>query len=111
MIRLLVFLALAGALAYCGATVKLGKRTFFGHVRAIWGTEEVQELKDGVKDKAAPAAQRVKKGVEAGYRAITEDDAGPGSADSGSATGSAGSGSGGGATATPGVPASAPAAR
>ena len=32
-----------------GSTVKLGKRTFFGHVQAIWGTEEVRDLKDGVK--------------------------------------------------------------
>ena len=55
MIRLLVFLALAGALAFCGATVKLGNRTFFGHVRAIWHTEEAQSLKKGVKEKAAPA--------------------------------------------------------
>ena len=74
MIRLLVLLALAGALAFCGSTVKLGNRTFFGHVRAIIGTEEVQDLKEGVKEKAGPAADRVKKGVEAGYKAMTEDE-------------------------------------
>jgi hypothetical protein len=79
MIRLLVFFALAGALAYCGSTVKLGSRTFFGHVRAIWATEEVHDLTEGVKEKAAPAADRVKRGVEAGYKAMT-DDAGSGSA-------------------------------
>jgi hypothetical protein len=88
MIRLLVFLALAGALAFCGSTVKLGNRTFFGHVQAIWKTDEVQDLKAGVKDKAGPAADRVKKGVEAGYKAMTEEEkraAGSGSAGSGSA--------------------------
>ena len=79
MIRLLVFLALAGALAFCGATVKLGNRTFFGHVRAIWKTDEAQDLKNGVKDKAGPAAKRVKKGIEAGYNAM-KDDGGTGSA-------------------------------
>ena len=68
MIRLLVFLALAAGLACCGATVKLGKRTFFGHVQAIWATEEVQELKHGVKEKAGPAVDRVKRGVKAGRR-------------------------------------------
>ena len=73
MIRLLVFLALAGALAFCGATVKLGNRTFFGHVRAIWHTEEAQDLKEGVKDKAGPAAKRVKRGIEAGYNAMKDD--------------------------------------
>ena len=76
MIRLLVFLALAGALAFCGATVKLGNRTFFGHVRAIWHTDEAQDLKKGVTDKAAPAAGKIKKGIEAGYNAMTDDDAG-----------------------------------
>ena len=81
MIRLLVFLALAGTLAFCGATVKLGNKTFFGHVRSIWHTEEVQDLKEGVKDKAGPAATRVKRGVEAGYKAMKDD----GSAGSGSA--------------------------
>jgi hypothetical protein len=75
-IKLLIYLALAAGLAYCGATVKLGKRTFFGHVRAIWATEEVQDLKQGVEEKAGPAMQRVKRGVEAGL----SDEAGSGSA-------------------------------
>ena len=83
MIRLLIFLALAIGLTVCGSTVKLGKRTFFGHVRAIWHTEEVQDLKEGVKDKAGPTADRVKRGVEAGYKAMKDD----GSAGSGSAAG------------------------
>ena len=79
MIRLLVLLAFAGALAFCGATVKLGNRTFFGHVRAIWATDEAQDLKQGVKESAAPAAKKLKKGIEAGYNAM-KDDAGAGSA-------------------------------
>lgn len=91
MIRLLVFLAIAGGLAYCGATVPLGKRTFFGHVRAIWATDEVQQLKQGVEDTAAPAVDRVKRGVKAGLEAAGGDD--DGSAGSGSAAGS-GAGSG-----------------
>ena len=74
MIRWLVILVLAGALAYCGATVKLGNRTFFGHVRRIWATDEVQDLKNGVKEKAGPAVDRVKKGASAGYKAMTEDE-------------------------------------
>lgn len=74
MIRLLIFLAIAGGLAFCGSTVKLGNRTFFGHIRAIWATDEAQDLKEGVKDKAGPAASKIKKGVEAGYKAMTEDE-------------------------------------
>jgi hypothetical protein len=83
-IKLLIYLALAAGLAYCGATVKLGKRTFFGHIRAIWATEEVQDLKNGVEDKAGPAVDRVKRGVKAGLSSAEGDDKG-----SGSATGSA----------------------
>jgi hypothetical protein len=79
MIRLLVYLAIAAGLTYCGATVKLGKRTFFGHVKAIWATEEARELKDGVKDKAGPAADRLKRGIEKGYEAATDDETGSGS--------------------------------
>lgn len=79
MIRFLVFLAIAAGLTYCGATVKLGKRTFFGHVQAIWSTPEAQELKEGVKEKAGPAADRVKRGIEKGYEAATEDEPGTGS--------------------------------
>jgi hypothetical protein len=80
MIRLLVFLALLVGFVYVGSTVKLGNRTFFGHVRAIWHTEQVQDLKEGVKDKAGPAARRVKRGIEKGIEAATEDDQGSGSA-------------------------------
>jgi hypothetical protein len=81
MIRLIVFLLIAGTLAYCGATVKLGKRTFFGHIQAIWKTDEVQDLKEGVKDKAGPTVDKVKRGVKKGYEEATKEDAnGSGSA-------------------------------
>ncbi len=73
MIRLLLILALAVGLAYCGATVKLGKRTFFEHVRAIWSTEQVQDLKHGVEDTAGPTVDRVKRGVRAGIEAAKGD--------------------------------------
>jgi hypothetical protein len=76
MIRLIVIIVLACVLAYCGATVKLGKRTFFGHVRAIWATEEVQDLKKGVEDKAGPAVDKVKRGVKAGMEAASQDGSG-----------------------------------
>jgi hypothetical protein len=70
MIRLLLTIFIVVALAFCGATVKLGKRTFFGHVRAIWSSEPVQDLKEGVEEKAGPALKRVKKEVHE----VTSDD-------------------------------------
>ena len=83
MIRLILWLALIGAFVWAGSTVMLGKRTLFGHVRAIWHTEEMQELKDGVKETAGPTVQRVKRGVEAGLKAVSGSAVGSGS---GSAT-------------------------
>jgi hypothetical protein len=87
-LRLLVWIVFICAFVYFGATVKLGKRTLFGHVRAIWHTEEVQDLKEGVKEKAGPTVDRVKRGVERGYDEMKKDDSsavGSGSAGSGSA--------------------------
>jgi hypothetical protein len=81
-IKLLFYLALAVGLAYCGATVKLGKRTFFGHVKAIWATEEVQDLKNGVEEKAGPAARDLKNKV---HEMTADDPTGAGSGSAGSA--------------------------
>ena len=86
MIRLFIWLVLAVALVWCGATVKLGKRTFFGHVSAIWATPEAQDMKNGIEEKAGPVVNKVERGVRAGYREATNDDGGVGS---GSASGSA----------------------
>ena len=76
MLRWLVFLAIAVALAFCGATVKIGKHTFFGHVKAIWASEPMNDLKTGVKDNAGPTVDKVKRGVKAGYEAATKDGSG-----------------------------------
>jgi hypothetical protein len=84
-IRLLVWIALIAGFVWFGSSVKLGSRTFFGHVQAIWKTDEAQELKEGVKEKAAPAATKLKKGIEAGYNAM-KDEGSQGAAGSGSAT-------------------------
>jgi len=70
MIRWLVILGICGVLAFCGATVPLGKHTFFGHVKRIWASEPMQELKDGVKETAGPATDKAKKFVEGGIEAV-----------------------------------------
>lgn len=72
MLRFLVYVAIAIGLVWFATQVPIGKRTFVGHVRAIWQTEAVQELKDGVKEKAAPAVERIERGVKAGYHAATD---------------------------------------
>ena len=65
MIRFLVYLAIVIALAWFATTVQLGKHTLVGHIRAIWHTEEVRDLKDGVKEKARPAVDRLERGIHA----------------------------------------------
>ncbi|HEX8108892.1 MAG TPA: hypothetical protein VF516_14270 [Kofleriaceae bacterium] len=65
MIRFLVYLAIVIALAWFATTVQLGKHTLVGHIRAIWHTEEVRDLKDGVKERARPAVERLERGIHA----------------------------------------------
>jgi hypothetical protein len=75
MIRFILFLACAILLVYCGTTVRLGDKTAFGHIRAIWKTDEAQDMKRGVEESAKPMVEKVKRGVEAGYREATRDGA------------------------------------
>ena len=66
MLRGLFWLIVLGVLFVAAATVPLGKRTFIGHVRAIWATHEAQDMRQGIEEKAAPVVDRVKRGVAAG---------------------------------------------
>ena len=70
MLRLLKFILVVGLLGagvYYGMTVKLGERTFFQHIQAIWETKETQELRRGTKQKVGglmdKATDQVVKGV------------------------------------------------
>lgn len=83
MIRFLLYLAIVIGIAYVAVTVPLGKRTLVGHIRAIWHTEQVQDLKEGVKEKAGPAVDRLERGVKAGYHAATDGKDGSGADDAG----------------------------
>ena len=83
MIRWLFILAICAVLAFCGATVPLGKKTFFGHVKAIWSSEPMNDLKDGVKESAGPATDKAKEFVKGGLDAVKKHDG------SGSGSGSA----------------------
>ena len=78
MFRLLITLAIVIGLAFCAATVPLGKRTFFGHVKAIWSSDEAKDLREGVKDKAGPTVDKVKRGVKAGVKEAKKDGSGSG---------------------------------
>ena len=67
LLKLLLVLGLLGAGVFYGMTVKLGDRTFFQHIRAIWAAKESQELRRGTKEKVGglvdEATDHVVKGV------------------------------------------------
>ena len=65
MFRFLFYVVIAVIVVWFATTVQLGKHTLVGHIRAIWHTEEVRDLKDGVKEKARPAVDRLERGIHA----------------------------------------------
>ncbi|MCX5747858.1 MAG: hypothetical protein NT062_35790 [Proteobacteria bacterium] len=73
MIRWLIILGVCCVLAFLGSTVPIGKKTFFGHIRAIWTSSEMTDMKDGIEEKAGPAAEKIKRGVKKGLDEATKD--------------------------------------
>jgi hypothetical protein len=66
LLKLCVSLAAFVAVAYFGATVKLGSRTLFEHLHAIGQTKESQELVDGTRQAAEPLVDDVKRRIGRG---------------------------------------------
>ena len=85
MIRWLIILGVCVVIAFLGSTVPLGKRTLFGHIQAIWASPEVGDMKDGIKEKAGPTVDKLKRAGAKGYDEFTK----PGGGGSGSGSGSA----------------------
>jgi hypothetical protein len=83
-IRTLLWLLALGALIYLGATVDLGKRTFFGHVANVWTSQEAKELREDVGKTTAPVLERAKRGAKAGWDEYRNEPA-AGSLDAGAA--------------------------
>ena len=74
MIRLIIWLAIIIGIVWFSVTVKLGDKTLVQHVRAIWHTNEVQDLKNGVEQKAGPAVDKLERGGKAAYKEMTGSD-------------------------------------
>jgi hypothetical protein len=87
MIKSLIYLVVAIVIVYFSTAVGLGSSrklvttgwpystsegqlTLVGHVRAIWHTDEVQDLEKGIEDKAKPAVKDLKHEVHE----VTADD-------------------------------------
>jgi hypothetical protein len=59
-IRLFLWFVIAVALVIVSTTVPFGKRTLYGHVKAIWSTPEAKDARDGIREKAGPVVKDVK---------------------------------------------------
>jgi hypothetical protein len=60
LVRFLMSIVMLAAFAWFAVTVPLGKRTLWGHVHAIFATQEAKDLAEGTKEEAEKVAQKVK---------------------------------------------------
>jgi hypothetical protein len=60
LIRFLISLAMTVAFVWFAVTVPLGRLTLWGHLRAIFGTQEARDLAEGTKEEAQKVAERVR---------------------------------------------------
>ena len=60
LVRFLFSLVMLMAFVWFAVTVPLGKRTLWGHVNAIFGTQEAKDLAEGTKEEAEKVARKVK---------------------------------------------------
>ena len=63
MLKLVAAVALFAGFCWFGTQVQLGSHTLFGHLHAIAGTPESQELFDGTKESARPLVDNVRRRI------------------------------------------------
>ncbi len=61
LVRFVVSLAMLCAFVWFAVTVPLGKRTLWGHVTAIFATQEAKDLADGTAEEAKKVARKVER--------------------------------------------------
>jgi hypothetical protein len=63
LIRFLLSLLVLAGIVWFAINVPLGKRTLWGHLRAIFSTREAKDLADGTKEEAQKVADKVRQGL------------------------------------------------
>jgi Mg-chelatase subunit ChlI len=63
MLKLAAAVALFAGFCWFGTQVQLGPHTLFGHLHAIAGTKESQDLFDGTKESAKPLVEDVRRRI------------------------------------------------
>jgi hypothetical protein len=59
-VRFLFSLMVLAVVVWFATTVPLGKRTLWGHLRAIAGTQEAKDLAEGTAEEAHKVAERMR---------------------------------------------------
>ena len=60
LVRFVISVIMLFAFVWFAVTVPIGKRTLWGHVHAIFATQEAKDLADGTKEEAEKVARKVK---------------------------------------------------
>jgi hypothetical protein len=63
MLKLVALVALFAGFCWFGTQVPLGSHTLFGHLHAIAGTKESQDLFEGTRDSAKPLVNDVRRRI------------------------------------------------
>ena len=63
MLKLVALVALFAGFCWFGTQVPLGSHTLFGHLHAIAGTKESQDLFDGTRESATPLVNDVRRRI------------------------------------------------
>lgn len=60
LVRFVISVVMLFAFVWFAVSVPLGKRTLWGHVQAIFATQEAHDLAEGTKEEAEKVAKKVK---------------------------------------------------
>jgi hypothetical protein len=60
LVRFVISMIMLFAFVWFAVTVPIGKRTLWGHVHAIFATQEAKDLAEGTKEEAEKVARKVK---------------------------------------------------
>jgi hypothetical protein len=86
MLKLVALVALFAAFCWFGTQVTLGSHTLFGHLHAIAGTKESQDLFDGTRESTKPLVDDVRRRIAgAAEPAAKSESASAGRPDAGAA--------------------------
>ncbi len=73
LIRFATSLVMLAAFVWFAVTVPLGKRTLWGHLHAIFATQEAKDLAEGTKEEAERVARKVKEELHHSDMAPSDD--------------------------------------